>query len=249
MSQFSASYSSLEEAWGESSIAPKKNKKIPKKSVTFKDPVCQLYENAGSPSNAYTENDILEYVNSTTAGPATYSRAKFAKSQPVTRDVYNQYVAINAPPPVGLQPSNMDPNESLPQWSDPVSSQWTDPGVLQSVEDPKQTQWVDPSIMQEVPRQQVETPSAPPEDDAPSAPPASLESQEEAPPPPIRASKQEEDNDVIEFLSYMEKNAQSSSTNTKDIMVFADIGLYILSGIILIFMMEQFVKIGLSMRG
>jgi len=192
MSQFSASYSSLEEVWGESSIAPKKNKKIPKKSVSFKDPVCQLYE-TGSASSAYTENDLLEYVNSTTSGPETYSRANFAKSQPITRDVYNQYVSINS----------------------------------QSQSDSEEPQ---------APASLQEEPSSPP-----------------PPPPskPILKSQQEDDDhsDIIDFMGYMDKNASNLSNSVNKVIPYADIALYILSGIILIFMMEQFVKVGMALRG
>ncbi len=222
MSQFSASYSSLEEAWGDSSIAPRKNKRVPKKSVTTKDPICQLYESSGSPSSAYTENDILEYVNSTTAGPATYSRAKFGKSQPISRDVYNQYVAINTP--------TNDVANVPPQWSDPTV-------LIGDNSTPKIDEEEDTQFTASLPPPQTSDNS---EDDD------TMTYKKQEIMQPSKPSKQEDDNDVIEFLSYIDKNASSSP---KDIMVFADIGLYILSGIILIFMMEQFVKVGLAMRG
>jgi len=199
MSQFSASYSSLEEVWGESSIAPKKNKKIPKKSVSYKDPICQLYE-TGSPSSAYTENDLLEYVNSTTSGPDNYSRANFARSQPITRDVYNQYVAVNT--------------QSVPSEKD----------KLQEEDRPSTPDQPTPEAATQPPQQQQNKHHHTHHDD-------------------------DDDSDIIDFMGYMDKNASNLSNSVNKVMPYADISLYILSGIILIFMMEQFVKVGLALRG
>ena len=60
----------------------------------------------------------------------------------------------------------------------------------------------------------------------------------------------QKDDDVLEFLSYIDKtNTVERDMRNNTIIPLADIGLYLISGIILIFMMEQFVKLGLSMRG
>lgn len=70
--------------------------------------------------------------------------------------------------------------------------------------------------------------------------------------PPVSKHVEEgdgDDDDMSEFIGYIDKkvgDARKAATN----MVFpiADVGLYMISGIILIFMMEQFIKIGMMMR-
>ncbi len=163
MSSFSASYSSLDEVWG-SDLKPKK-KSVPKKptppQIMPKDPFCELYDISNS-SKAYSENELMEYVNSATAGFDNYSKVEFSKSVPPSRD-------------------------------DPVPPQKIVP---------------------------TKTPKHVDEDD--------------------------DEDDVLDFMGYMEK--KTNETINKANLPFADYGLYILSGIILIFMMEQFVKIGVAMR-
>jgi len=68
-------------------------------------------------------------------------------------------------------------------------------------------------------------------------------------PPPKPFDDDEDDDDMSEFIGYIDKKTSSQRKEASN-MVFpmADIGLYIISGILLIFMMEQFIKIGMMMR-
>lgn len=75
------------------------------------------------------------------------------------------------------------------------------------------------------------------------------------PPPPqrqqpsIKTYEDDDDDDMSEFIGYIDKKTSSQRKEASN-MVFpmADIGLYIISGILLIFMMEQFIKIGMMMK-
>lgn len=179
MSTFSANYSSLDEVWGDAYM--KKPKKTGTKTKP-KDPICELYE-MGSPSKAYTETDLIEYVNSYVPGDA-YSKVDYSKQmQPKTRgDSQN----INAGG-VGSCQSTSLPH--VPQAKDEVK--------------------------------QLEVPAVVP--------------------------IQDDSDDVLDFMGYMDKSFGSHSSSITTPM--GDIALYIVSGIILIFMMDQFVKLGMAMRG
>ena len=99
---FSTNYSTLEDAWNMDltggAMAVKKPKKS-KKSVA-KDPICDLYEQgtagyAGSPSVAYSEEDLIEYVNSTVAA-APYNKNETQKPMPEYRQEHPD-VIVNGP--------------------------------------------------------------------------------------------------------------------------------------------------------
>jgi len=76
---------------------------------------------------------------------------------------------------------------------------------------------------------------------------------DESPAPPKPPSNplpiDEDDDDMSEFIGYVDKKVDMQRTKAADVVLpYADIGLYLISGIILIFMMEQFIKIGMMMR-
>ena len=80
--------------------------------------------------------------------------------------------------------------------------------------------------------------------------------QNQARPPTTRAPKEvepapvDDDDDMSEFLGYIDKQVTKERKEAANaVLPNADIGLYMISGVILIFMMEQFIKIGMAMRG
>lgn len=61
MTVFNTSYSSLDEAWGDSYLSPNLQKKSKKKKAPpATDPLCELYE-MGNPH--YQENDLISFAN------------------------------------------------------------------------------------------------------------------------------------------------------------------------------------------
>ena len=94
-SLFSTNYSTLEDAWSMDltggAMAVKKTKKS-KKQVA-KDPICELYEQgnagyAGSPSAAFSEEDLIEYVNNA----APYNKNDSQPAMPEYRQEHPQVV-------------------------------------------------------------------------------------------------------------------------------------------------------------
>ena len=167
MSPFSAHYSSLDEVWGDGfSVANKKSKKSSASKRYQKDPVCELYELGGSASKAYTENDIMEYVNSAGATD-NYSKVDFMNKMSI---------------------KSREAEELPPQ--------------------------IEETEIVKVPKPYV--------------------------------PKRVEEDDVLEFMGYMDK---ASKPITSSSIPLADLSLYVISGIILIFMMEQFVKVGMTLKG
>lgn len=72
--------------------------------------------------------------------------------------------------------------------------------------------------------------------------------QKQAKPAPMPVS--EDDDDMSEFIGYIDKRvSEQRKTAEQAVLPYADVGLYMISGVILIFMMEQFIKIGMAMRG
>lgn len=174
-SLFSTNYSTLEDAWnmdltgGAMNLKKtKKSKKSSSSSAQVKDPICDLYEQgaagaqyAGSPNNAYSEEDLIEYVNNVHAAP--YNKNEFQKPMPESRQENPQVVVDQ---------------------SDKIA-------------------------------------------DVPAA--------------------KDDQEDMHDFMNYLEKTTESSKGNISNAALF-DVGVYILSGVILIFILEQFVKIGMMMR-
>jgi hypothetical protein len=215
MSPFSANYSSLDEVWGDgfAGATTKKSKKSGGGSTGSrkwpKDPLCELYELGSSPSKAYTENDIMEYVNSAGGGADNYSKVDFVQSpMPESREP----LEIREP-----MESVREPGESMESAREPSESA-REP--IEPVHAPRQAQESDDE-----------------EEYAKAA----------APPPPPPAQNQD---DVMDFMGYIDKKMaeEKAKRPTNPLMPLADVSLFVISGIILIFMMEQFVKVGMSLK-
>lgn len=205
MSPFSANYSSIDEVWGDNfTLSAKKREKRNNRKLV-KDPVCDLYDLGSSPSKAYTDVELMEYINGTGGADPSYSKIEFMNKLSPPRRTVNDLA-----PPSDIQ----IPIESPPtQYQPPQEYQ-------QELYEPSITvQQPEPSYDKNVSNTNIKN---------------------------IR----QKDDDVLEFLSYIDKtNTVERDMRNNTIIPLADIGLYLISGIILIFMMEQFVKLGLSMRG
>lgn len=224
MTVYNTSYSSIDEAWGDSYLAPplQKSKSKKKKQPPASDPICELYDMG---SNAYTENDIVSYANkfyekhdkSKYQIPRMNTREPGVKRVDFPVDDNDDYAYVDVP-----QMMNDEPTDELKRLYMNSHSMFEDQPAPKSASSSS-------------------LPAPPPE------PPSSSHVTEvvEVPREDIPSTRNSLRNKILydthEYYvgdddpDFYKKNANFNHF---------DVILYVISGIILIFMMEQFVKIG-----
>jgi hypothetical protein len=257
MPGFNIGYAEISEAWGDLSGKSKKKKKQ-------QDPICDLYETKGS-SSAYSEIDLINY---------SYDKNKYQRtvrdkpkelnfeSKQLPNSLFEQQFDVKHPQQFDLDSSEQDRYEKScdstveHKRSDDRQDYKRQPSTEQEYEyEPKQDykstkQSRQPSTEQEYeyePRQeyiyqekeQYDTDSS--EQERYYSRQKRNSSRQESP-------RQERRNyytsDEYDSDDYIERPKR----HKKQKFVYLDILLYVLSGIILIFLLEQFVKIGINMQ-
>lgn len=224
MTVFNTGYSTLDEAWGEPYLSPSLQKKKKKKNVETQDPICELYAMG---NNHYQDSDIVSYANQYFE---KHDKTKYQKPMMTRREPEN--------------PRKVDIRDgSVYAYGSPYADQ-TD------------TTYVDEEIEQEIPQMTQEQYIAP-------ADTIEQTRQLAAPIPSVRGDQRDSGDriDQQNISDFYERNRtrRAIMNDTQEFYMseldpdyykkdsafnMMDIILYILSGVILIFMMEQFVKIG-----
>jgi hypothetical protein len=247
MTVFNTGYATLDEAWGD--ISGKKNKK---KKVN-QDPICDLYEMKGN-SSSYNETDLVNY---------NYNKNKSQRSyndKPETKNVNidtssNSYEATNTNLPKSLfekqfeishpQSFEMDnPREYMVKTGCESNSNNRDDEGDYIYEDEKPKYKPNPKIYQEQETYQETRPKQKPKETYYDYTDTETDTEDERP----RYAKKNIKQERYVYDDEEEYNYKRSNRSNKSSNMYLDIILYILSGIILIFLLEQFVRIGINMQ-
>ena len=220
MTVTSANYSSIEEVWGEQFPAASKSKKEKRKKIP--DPICELYEMGNN--NGYTENDLITYANN------YFERQDKGKNRDYQRSM-NDLVTVFDNTPSSNTPQASVYRENPSRYVD-VNAHNTYYDTTEDDEDTHQIQqYKDATSRKNV-----------------SIAPAPMNISETGYTPtysrqPTQAHKKYQYSQVNDddYVEEYEDNKTGS-------FAFIDLLLYIVSGIILIFVMEQFVKIGMLLQ-
>lgn len=254
MTVFNTGYATIEEAWGD--LTKKKKKK------SQQDPICDLYESKGNTS-AYSEIDLINY---------NYDKSKYQRtvrdkpvkvhvdinkdqdnyeSKQLPNSIFEKQFELRHPnsfemeDPTQFMVSACPATTALHKRSDKPDRVYDDEVVKlkqKGLIPPPSDEEEDEEVFQEY---------FPKPRDAPSCDSPSQEykyySADEADPPYRRAGREkyndyDDDYDDDDEDMYFRKKKKKSS------YVYLDVLLYVLSGIILIFLLEQFVKIGIHMQ-
>jgi hypothetical protein len=228
---FNYGYAPLNEVWGDMS-----GKKKKKSKSTHQDPVCDLYEMKGN-SSAYSETELVNYVYDKARNQRTYNdkqpkvrtvvveqEEEVYDSKPLPKSLFESQFDIKHPGNFDME----DPKEYMVKACS--ASQRDDEGeYLEDEEVPKKNnnrQWEMPAYDSDV------------EDERPSRRPVKEVFYEEEPRKYIRQERKR----------YVDEEDVQPPRKNKQRYVYLDILLYVLSGIILIFLLEQFVRIGINMQ-
>jgi hypothetical protein len=230
MTVFNTGYATLDEAWGDIS-GKKKKKKV------NQDPICDLYEMKGN-SSSYNETDLINYNYNKNKSQRTYNDKQETKNVNINIDeannnlpksLFEKQFEISHP-----QSFEMDnPREYMVKTSCESKSNNRDDEGDYVYEDEK------PKTYQETKQETKHKPKETYYD--------YTDTEDEQPRQPKRVIKQERylyEDDEDDY--YNERI--NSRRSTKSSNMYLDIILYILSGIILIFLLEQFVRIGINMQ-
>jgi hypothetical protein len=243
---YNNNYCSIEDAWG--NLVPKKKKK------RSKDPICELYDM--STSSNYDELEMLQAANSIEFD--RYNKAKYQKDRQASREK-PKYVQIDATEdreyvPLYKQKSSEDSeldqqfassmqgaqcsktNIKMPDFEshfNPLTEQ--DDETRETFDAESE---VDYKEFKHILDKNKPTPADVQE------PYSDNEDDDE--PPQRRPMRKIRDVDVNE--SFMDSIYNGKTTGKASSMAFLDLLLYIVSGMILIFVMEQFVKIGVMLQ-
>lgn len=252
MTVFNVGYSSIEDAWGDMAGRKKKKKAPPQ------DPVCDLYEMKGN-SSAYSETDLINYAYDKSRSQRTYNNETVTKKATVDKDVFEINDSKGLPKSLFEKqfevkhPDNFemeDPKEYMvrackaPHTNDESDDVYDDEVVKQNLRSAAQAY-----VHQESSDVEDETPRVRRRGRFYTTDESDVEPEHE---PPRHARKprphqrrvyQEEDTDVESEYDYPRRRRQPQQKH-----VYLDIILYLISGIILIFLLEQFVRIGINMQ-
>jgi hypothetical protein len=219
MTVTNANYSSIEEVWGEQFPSASKPKKEKRKKIV--DPLCELYEMGNN--NGYTENDLITYANS------YFERQDKGKNKEFQRSM-NDLVSVFETPSSNTPQSSMYHYRENPSRHVNINAHNT---YYDTTEDDEDLQQI----------QQYNDSSKKVSSIAPA--PRNIQEASYAPAPHHNQLNRKRgtyahinDDDDVEEVE------DSSSSR----FAFIDLLLYIVSGIILIFVMEQFVKIGILLQ-
>lgn len=263
MTVFNIGYSEISEAWGD--LTKKKKKK------SQQDPICDLYESKGSTS-AYTETDLVNYNYDKSRYQRTVKDEPIKMHVDVNKDqdnyeskqlpnsIFEKQFELRHPnsfdveDPTEFMVSACPATKALHKRSDKPDRIYDDEVVKLKQKSllppPPQTdeEEEDDEVFQEY---------FPKPKDAPTCKPTKPEYKyysrnnskysdyEDEEPARYRRAGRESfyDSDYEDEDSYFNSRKKKKGT-----YVYLDILLYVLSGIILIFLLEQFVKIGIHMQ-
>lgn len=254
MTVMNTGYATIEEAWGDMSGRRKKKK-------ASQDPICDLYETKGS-SSAYTETDLVNYAYDKSKTQRTYNDRPETKKA-VVREESEHYETKALPNSLFEKqfdirhPGNFetdDPKDYMIR-ACPSSRGREDEGDKiyddEAIKNRRRASHAeDESAPARVSEERTRAP-APKEtyyasetDDEYEAPQKRRYERERVR-ERERVFQEDEQSDVEhEYKDYAKKYAEKR----KPKFVYLDIVLYVLSGIILIFLLEQFVRIGINMQ-
>lgn len=270
MTVFNVGYSEISEAWGDMTGRKKKKKSPPQ------DPVCDLYEMKGN-SSAYSETDLLNYAYDKSRNQRTYNHEPVTKKATITnneevfeakdlpKSLFEKQFEVRHPNSFDME----DPKEYMvrtckPNKTDDERDDVYDDEVVRH----KNLRGVTPEYVPQESHRDVE-----PEhiarhvyDETPLQTPrvaherrriekfyytddSDVEDEEPPRPPRKHAQRQrrvyqEEDTDIESEYEYRRPHRRQPQQKH----VYLDIILYVISGIILIFLLEQFVRIGINMQ-
>jgi hypothetical protein len=251
---FNYGYAPLNEVWG-NDISGKKKKKG---KSPVQDPVCDLYEMKGN-SSAYSETELVNYVYDKSRNQRTVNE----KPQQVRSVVVDQEHEVydSKPLPKSLfesqfdvkHPGNFDMEDPKEYMVRACHTRDDEGEYLQEDAKKRQVesrQWEPPTydsdVEDERPRRRA-TKEVFYEDSQKRHFYDDDDDDNESPPPRPQRPKQERKRFVEDIDSDTEWSAPPQRKR-KPRYVYLDILLYVLSGIILIFLLEQFVKIGINMQ-
>lgn len=219
MTVTNTTYSSIEEVWGEQFPSGSKPKKEKRKKIV--DPLCELYEMGNN--NGYTENDLITYANT------YFERQDKGKNREFQRSMNDLATVFDTPSSNTPQSSTRHYRENPSRYVN-INAHNTYYDTTEDDEDMQQIQQYNDTVknvssVAPAPRNVSEAGYTP----APRRNPLNKKRGTYAP--------IQDDDDVEDF-----------EDNTSSRFAFIDLLLYIVSGIILIFVMEQFVKIGMLLQ-
>lgn len=257
MTVFNTGYATIEEAWGD--LTKKKKKK------SNQDPICDLYESKGSTS-AYTETDLINYNYDKSRYQRTVKDKPIKMHVDINKDqdnyeskqlpnsIFEKQFELRHPNSFDME----DPTEYMvracPAAAMPTTNKRSDkPDRVYDDEVVKLKQKgilplpdeEDDEVFQEYFPKPRDAPSCKPEQEYM---PTSDEYEEEpAPRAAYRRAGREKFHDYDDdyeddYEPYFKKKKKKNS------YIYLDVLLYVLSGIILIFLLEQFVKIGIHLQ-
>lgn len=135
-----------------------------------------------------------------------------------------------------------DPICELYEMGSSPSRAYNELDVMNVVNQPSRMQSREPELADTI---EVEPQPEPPKRASVITKPAS----QQRPQPQPQPFDEDEEDDMSEFIGYIDKKVHAQRESAaRVILPYADIGLYMISGVLLIFMMEQFIKIGMMMR-
>lgn len=251
---YNNNYCSIEDAWG-SLVMPPSSKPDKKKKKKVRDPICELYDM--STSGNYNELDMIRATN--VMGYDRYNKSKYQKDRQGGREK-EKYVSIDASsfddhvPLYEQKPSDDISLEKqfesaaygaqcskskirmpdLESHFNPLTRSDEDEVVENEVEESE----ADYNEFKNLLKKKMTTTES---DHAPGDMPADEETER-----PSRENDYERNN--IRKIEEQFINDSYGRRSRPSNMAFLDIILYIVSGMILIFLMEQFVKIGLLLQ-
>jgi hypothetical protein len=259
MTVFNVGYSDIQEAFGDMS-GRKKKKKTP-----AQDPVCDLYEMKGN-SSAYGETDLINYTYDKSRNQRTVNAEPVTKKATVnsidevfeTKDLpkslFEKQFEIKHPNDFEVE----DPKEYMVRTCTPSKTNDDKDDVYDDevvrhkqlrgvAQESEYQEYIHPGVYDETPvhsprvsherRREKFYYDSEVEDEEPVRPQRKQK-------PRQRRVYQEEDTDMeseYEYRSRPQRRYQQKH-------VYLDIILYVISGIILIFLLEQFVRIGINMQ-
>jgi hypothetical protein len=218
MTVTSANYSSIEEVWGEQFPSASKPKKEKRKKIV--DPICELYEMGNN--NGYTENDLITYANN------YFERQDKGKNRDYQRTMNDLVTVFDNTPSSNTPQASV--NRENPSRYVEVNTHNEYYDTTEDDEDTQHIQQYKASMDRNV-----------------SIAPAPRNISEAGYTPASRQQThayRKRQYAPINDDDYIEEYEDTKNGN----FAFIDLLLYIVSGIILIFVMEQFVKIGILLQ-
>ena len=260
MGGFNYAYAELSEVWG-NDMTNKRNKK--NKKVPQQDPICDLYESKQS-SNAYSETELVNYAYDKSRNQRTYKNVPERKSvdvykdqddyeaKPLPKSLFEKQFEVRQPQDFDVE----DPKEYMVRTCKgendyELTKRYENEEIIQKPR-LRTTQEQESDFEEYLPQ---EKPKKPTRQEYYYTSTESDENEEpEYMPPPPRKVRQERKKRYVEpetdYESDYEEEYQMKKPRNKkkNGLAFLDILLYVLSGIILIFLLEQFVKIGINLQ-